>query len=33
MAPLPLTPATEPIRVFLGEQIERWLGIRDSTGP
>jgi hypothetical protein len=26
------TPATEPIRVFLDEEIERWLEIRDTTG-
>ncbi|MGH7967204.1 MAG: DUF4058 family protein [Limisphaerales bacterium] len=26
------TPATEPIRVFLEEEIERWLEIREATG-
>ena len=29
--PLP-TPATEPIRVFVDEEIERWLEIRDTAG-
>jgi len=28
----PATPATEPIRVVLDDEIERWLEIRDATG-
>lgn len=28
----PLSPPTEPIRVFLDEEIERWLEIRDQAG-
>lgn len=33
VATKPLPPlATEPIRVFLDEEIERWLEIRDTTG-
>jgi hypothetical protein len=28
----PTTPATEPIRVFLDEEIERWLEVRETTG-
>ncbi|HXP60251.1 MAG TPA: DUF4058 family protein [Dongiaceae bacterium] len=31
-ATLPETPATEPIRVFVYAEIERWLEIRDDTG-
>ena len=31
-ANLPETPATEPIRVFVDAEIERWLEIRDDTG-
>ncbi|MBI4661080.1 MAG: DUF4058 family protein, partial [Verrucomicrobia bacterium] len=30
--PMPTPPATEPIRVFLDEETERWLEIRDVTG-
>lgn len=30
--PPPPTLATEPIRVFLGEETERWLEIREATG-
>ena len=30
--PSPPTPATEPIRVFLDEELERWLEVRDATG-
>jgi hypothetical protein len=29
--PLP-RPATEPVRVFLDEEVERWIEIRDTTG-
>jgi hypothetical protein len=29
---LPPTSATEPIRVFVDEEVERWLEIRDTTG-
>ncbi|MBI2949132.1 MAG: DUF4058 family protein [Verrucomicrobia bacterium] len=32
MSTLSATPATEPIRVFLDEEVERWLEIRDATG-
>jgi hypothetical protein len=31
-APSSATPASEPIRVFLDNEIERWLEIRDTTG-
>jgi len=32
MSTLSATPASEPIRVFLDEEVERWLEIRDATG-
>lgn len=30
--PSPTPPAAEPIRVYLDEEVERWLEIRDATG-
>jgi len=30
--PPPVMPATEPIRVFLDDEIERWIEIHDATG-